>query len=291
MHYIINGLIVVFALGVCALMLYSYRRQRQLAKAPLTLSVKIKLAACGVVAFISDTVGIGSFAVTIAICKYFKLAADEELPGLINTAQVIPGVFEAILFLQVIHVDMLTLEVLVIGACLGGILGGMVVSHFNQERTRIWMASAFILLALLILCNQFNLLPIGGNEALLRGWKLWAGFFGMIVCGFLPALGVGLFALVQVLLFLLGLSPLVAFPVMTTAGALQQPLTSSGFLLNHRVPIRRTIIVSLAGIVGVLITVPFVTHLSMYLLRWLLLAIVVYNATMMLRAYFRRLNT
>ena len=33
----------------------------------------------------------------------------------------------------------------------------------------------------------------------------------------------GLFALIEILLFFLGLSPLIAFPIMTTAGALQQP--------------------------------------------------------------------
>ncbi len=287
MKYIIDGLIILLSLSVCVLMLRLLAREKLEPKVPIPWGIKVKLFFCGIVAFISDTIGIGSFAVIIALTKYFSLMEDKLIPGTINTAQIIPGAIEAIIFLQVIHVDYLTLVVLIIGACIGGVIGGTTVSKLNQQRTQIWMATSFIALALLILANQLHLLPIGGHAIELRHWKLWVGFFGMIVCGFLPALGVGLFAVVEVLLFLLGLSPLVAFPIMTTAGALQQPLTSVGFLLNKRVPIRKTLIISLAGVIGVLITIPFITHLSLEMLRWLLLAIVVYNAVMLLRSFMR----
>lgn len=51
----------------------------------------------------------------------------------------------------------------------------------------------------------------------------------MVVCGALTSVGIGLFAMVQGVLFLMNVSPIVAFPIMTTAGAMQQPLTTLVF--------------------------------------------------------------
>lgn len=265
-------------------MIWSYRKLPREAHFFSSI-LQIKLIVTGILAFISDTIGIGSFAVMIALSKYWQLVKDKELPGLVNGAQIIPGAIEAVVFLQVIHVDMLTLITLVVGTCIGGVLGGFFVSRLNQRHIQVLMAGAFILMAVIIFLNQLQLLPIGGSATVLRGTKLGLGFLGMIVCGFVPALGVGLFALVQLLLFFLGLSPLIAFPIMTTAGALQQPLTTFTFAFNKAIPYKRMFVLSCAGVIGVLITVPLVTHLPLYFLRWLLFAIVGYNAVMMLRSY------
>lgn len=287
MKNIIISLILVVSLLVVLYMLFRLCQNKSERSVKLSLWDKVKLSACGIIAFVSDTVGIGSFAPTIAICKLFKLIPDEGIPGTVNSAQIIPGALEAILFLQVVHVDYLTLSVLVLGCCIGGVLGGMVVSKLKVERTQLLMAVSFVLMALVILANQLHWLPLGGQALVLSHWKLVIGFFGMIVCGFLPSLGVGLFAVVEILLFLLGLSPLVAFPIMTTAGALQQPLTGSAFIYHGKVPLKKMLIISLAGVLGVMITVPFVAHLSLEKLRWLLLAIVIYNAVTLGYSYYR----
>src|SRR3990167_7812365 len=286
MNFIISVIVIALTLIVFGTMIAFYFRDPN-HKETLPFLLKAKLFMAGGGGFFADTVGIGSFAVIIAFSKLWKLTHDKNLPGLVNGAQVLPGAIESIVFLKVIHVDPLTLIVLVVGACIGGIIGGLTVPKLNQKHIQMTMAVAFVSMAAIILLSQLQWLPIGGVETKLRGGHLWLGFFGMIICGFVPALGVGLFAIVEMLLFLLGLSPLIAFPIMTTAGALQQPLTTLTFTLNRAIPLKKVFIVSIAGVMGVLMAVPFITHLPLNLLRWLLFFIVGYNAFSMFRSYWR----
>ncbi len=75
----------------------------------------------------------------------------------------------------------------------------------------------------------------------------------MIICGALTSVGIGLFVMVQGVLFLLNVSPVVAFPIMMTAGAMQQPLTTLVFVQQNKIPLKKTLILSLAGCIGVLL--------------------------------------
>ena len=121
----------------------------------------------------------------------------------------------------------------------------------------------------------------------LHSWKLMIGIFAMVICGALTSVGIGLFAMVQGVLFLLNVSPLVAFPIMTTAGAMQQPLTTLVFLRQNKIPLKKTLILSLAGCVGVCITLPLFTHISISWLHTLLLGILIYNFLAIGRTYLR----
>lgn len=245
---------------------------------------KLMLAITGIVAFVFDAIGVGSFAINIAVCRTLRLVKDAEIPGFVNGAQIIPGAIEAVLFLGVLHVDPITLCVLVLGATLGGFLGGIFASKINTWLIRMIMIFAFILVICLLLGKLLHILPIGGDLLALFGWRLWAGFIGMFVSGFLVCFGVGLFALVQTVLFLLGMSPLVAFPIMTAAGAIQQPVTTFAFLLNNTVPLRKVLIVGGFGVIGVFIGFNIVTLLSAEQLQWLLIVVVGYNTISLIRA-------
>jgi uncharacterized membrane protein YfcA len=245
----------------------------------------LKLSISGVLAFISDTLGIGSFAVNIALAKLFNTFKDEELPAINNGAQVIPGTLESLLFMQMIQVDWLTLVTLVSGTCIGGILGGHIVSRLSKQAIQCAMIICFSLMLGLLLCNQFNLIPVDGTLTALRDWKLVAGFFAMIICGSLTSVGIGLFAMVQGVLFLMGVSPAVAFPIMTTAGAMQQPLTTLVFLKENKIPLKKTLILSLSGCIGVVMATPIVSQLSADWLHRLLILIMLYNLITIGRAY------
>lgn len=246
-----------------------------------------KLIGSGVVAFTADALGLGSFAVNIALAELLGTFHDEELPAMNNGAQVIPGTIESLFFMQIIDVDITTLVTLVGGACLGGLIGGGVVTHLSKQAIRLAMMTCFTLIIGLLLCEKFDLLPESGMLTALHSWKLLLGFGGMVVCGMLTSVGIGLFVLVQTLLFLLNVSPMVAFPIMTTAGAMQQPLTTLVFLQQDKIPLKKTLILSLAGCVGVLFVVLIFKHLTITWLHSLLLFIVAYNLYKISTAYFR----
>ncbi len=278
---IILLLLTVFCVGM---MFYKLKKQPAVSLSAMDYG---KLIVSGIIAFIADTLGMGSFAVNIALAKLLGTFHDDELPALNNGAQVIPGMIESLFFMQLIDVDMTTLVTLVVGTCIGGVIGGRVVSRLSKQSIRLAMIFSFALIIGLLLCRQLHVFPIGGDLVALHAWKLVIAFFGMIVCGMLTSVGIGLFVMVQAVLFLLGLSPLVAFPIMTTAGAMQQPLTTLAFLQQDKIPLKKTLILSLAGCVGVAFAMSIFSHLTITWLHSLLLLIVTYNLFAVSRSYMR----
>lgn len=286
MYFIV--IFLVIALSALCMLYMLYKLFKGHDQYPVQkLSQKVALACTGVISFVADTIGVGSFAVNIAIAKTFKLAKDIELPGFVNGAQIIPGAIEAVFFLGVLHVDFITLIVLVLGATLGGFVGGIFASRINATAIRLIMIFAFVGIILLLLGNLFNILPVGGDLMKLSGIKLVVGFIGMFFAGFLVCFGVGLFALVEAILFLLGMSPKVAFPIMTTAGAIQQPVTTFAFLMNNAIPLKKALIVGCFGIIGVFIGVNIVTMLSADGLHWLLVVVIGYNTISLIRSFMK----
>lgn len=276
--------ILIFSALCVAGMVYRLRQQPAVS---LSFLDYCKLIGSGIVAFIADTIGIGSFAVNVALAKMLGTFNDEELPAVNNGAQVIPGTFESFFFMQLVDVDLYTLVTLVLGTCIGGLVGGFVVSHLSKQAIRLAMLVCFLLIISLLLGHQLSLLPIGGDAHALYSWKLVLGFVGMIICGILTSVGVGLFAMVQGVLFLLNVSPLVAFPIMTTAGAMQQPLTTLVFLQQNKIPLKKTLILSLAGCLGVGIALLLFRHLTVTWLHSLLVVILIYNFIAIGRTYLQ----
>ena len=275
---------IIFLLSLVCVIAMFYKLKQQPATKLTTLDY-VKLIASGIIAFVADTLGVGSFAVNVALAKLLGTFPDDELPAVNNGAQVIPGVIESIFFMTLFDVDMTTLLTLVIGTCIGGIIGGAVVSHLSKQAIRLAMMCCFAALIILLVGHQLRVLPIGGDVVELHGYKLVIGFLAMILCGGLTSVGIGLFVMVQGVLFLLNVSPIVAFPIMTTAGAKQQPLTTLVFLQQGKIPLKKTLILSLAGCIGVLLTIKIFSHLTITWLHSLLLVILIYNLYAITRTY------
>lgn len=270
---------------ICAaVMLYQWKQQ---SSALISLKQKTQLLVSGFIAFVADTLGIGSFAVNIAMAKLLKTFDDDELPPMVNGAQIIPGALESLFFMKWVSVDIKTLVVLVLGTCIGGLLGGHVVSRLSKQSIRAMMIFCFSLIMFLLVSKEMNWLPVGGNLVALSSYRLFFGFIAMIICGALTSAGIGLFAMVQGVLFLLGVSPAVAFPIMTTAGAMQQPLTTLVFLKQRKIPLKKTMLVSMGGCLGVLFTIPIFSALSMNVLHQLLMGVLLYNIMMITKAYLK----
>ena len=287
-YLIINTLIVLFSLFCVGLMIKKLPSQPSQS---LTFREQFQLMTSGVISFFMDTIGVGSFVCNIALAKYFKSFKDEELPPMVNGAQVIPGAIEAFFFLGLIQVDGLTLITLITATCLGGILGASIVSKLNAQAIRLIMLIAFPTIIFLIMSNHFHWLPIGGDKTALQGHELLIGFIGLFFAGILTTAGVGLFALIQAVLFCLGMSPLVAFPIMTAAGAVQQPLSTTIFVLKNKVPLKKSLLISLYGVVGVLIAIPVITRMSTNKLHFLLVLVLAYNTVMMSISYLKHRRT
>lgn len=280
-------MLVILCLSFTCTMAMLYKFYNEPATPAIPRLEKFKLAITGLLAFISDTLGIGSFVVLIAMAKSLGTFEDKDLPAINNGAQLIPATLASLFFMKLIQVDLTTLLTLVIGTCIGGILGGKIVTRLNQQSIRLSMIFCFTCIIALLSCDQLGLLPRAGDATALHSWQLVLGFVAMILCGSLTSLGIGMFAMIQGVLFLMNISPAVAFPIMATAGAMQQPMITYFFLKKDKIPLKKAFFLSFFGCIGVLLGLPIVSHLNAKSLHLLLLSVMVYNVYTIARTYLQ----
>ena len=96
-------------------------------------------------------------------------------------------------------------------------------------------------------------------------------------------LGIGLYAPCMALVYALGLSPLVAFPVMMGSCAYLMPAASVKFIKAGAYNRKATLMNIIFGVIGVVIAAYLVTGLSIAMLTKVVIAVVLYTAIKLLR--------
>ena len=231
-----------------------------------------------------DTLGIGSFAPTTA---YFKLRArmpDEQIPGTLNTGQALPTMTQALIFIATVSVDLTTLISMIAAAVLGAWLGVGLVARLSRRAIQVGMGASLMCAAILFLASNLHWMPGGGEALGLHGTRLIIAVSVNFLLGALMMLGVGLYAPCLILVSLLGMSPLAAFPIMMGSCALLMPVGGARFVRSGRYNLGAALGLALGGIPGVLVAAYIVRSLPVVWLRWLVLAVVVYAALQMLRS-------
>lgn len=94
-------------------------------------------------------------------------------------------------------------------------------------------------------------------------------------------LGVGLYAPCLILVTLLGMNPLAAFPIMMGSCALLMPVGGARFIRSRRYNPAAALGLALGGVPGVLCAAFIVRSLSIEWLRWLVVIVVIYAAVLM----------
>jgi uncharacterized membrane protein YfcA len=97
-------------------------------------------------------------------------------------------------------------------------------------------------------------------------------------------LGVGLYAPCLILVSLLGMSPLAAFPIMMGSCGLLMPVGGARFIRTGRYNFSAALGLALGGIPGVLLAAYVVKSLPLYWLYWLVVIVVLYAALQMLNS-------
>jgi len=245
--------------------------------------------AIGFVTNFFDTLGIGSFAPTTAAFKAWKLVPDEVIPGTLNVGHALAAVTQAFIYIAIVEVRVTTLVALIGAAILGSWLGAGVVGHWSRRKVQIGMglallaAAAFFVLKNLDEMRGVPVIP-GGNALGLDGMLLYVGIVGNFVLGALMTLGIGLYAPCLIMISLLGMNPLSAFPIMMGSCAFLMPIASMRFLSLGRYSARAALGLTLGGIPAVLIAAFLVKSLPLTWVRWLVVIVVLYTSWTMLRS-------
>jgi uncharacterized membrane protein YfcA len=239
-------------------------------------------AAIGFFTNFLDTLGVGSFATTSALFKLCSLVPDEQIPGTLNVGHTLPTVTEAFIYVGLVQVDPITLVSLIVASSVGAWTGAGVVSGWPRRKVQLGMGGVLVLAALLMLMSLFHWGPGGGSAMGLTGPKLLIGILGNALLGALMTLGIGLYAPCMIMIYLLGMNPLAAFPIMMGSSAFLMPVGSARFIRSGSYNLKSALGLSIGGIPGVLIAAFLVKSLPLDAVRWLVIGVVLYTSGMML---------
>jgi uncharacterized membrane protein YfcA len=235
-----------------------------------------------------DVLGIGAFAPQTALLKFSKQTEDRLLPGTMNVSNTIPVLIQALVFITVVKVDALTLVLMLVSAAAGAILGVGVVAKLPEKTIRRVMGCALLVTAGFMLARNMAWIQGGGAAIGLYGSKLVIGVAVNFILGALMTVGIGLYAPCMALVFALGMSPQVAFPIMMGSCAFLMPPASIRFILEGAYNRKAAVGMAIPGIIAVLIAAFIVKSLPLDTLRWVVIVVILYTAVVMLRAGFKR---
>lgn len=237
----------------------------------------------GAVTNFFDTLGIGSYATTTAALRFRQSIRDVDLPGTLNAGHCLPVIAQALIFIATVNVGVVTLFAMIAAAVAGAWVGASIVSGLPVRTVRFGMAAALLVAACLFAMINLEILPGGGTATALSGWRLALAVTANAVFGVLCTIGIGLYAPCLITLSLLGMNPLAAFPIMMGSGALLMPIAGGRFLATGKVDQKIALGLTLGGIPGVLVAAYLVKSMPLSLLRWLVIAVVVYTAMQLLK--------
>lgn len=279
------GLAVVAVVQIAALA-QAARRQRIMLPRPIAGAIAVGI---GFVTNFFDTLGIGSFATTTAMYRFLRFVPDERIPGTLNVGHTLPTIVEAAIFIVIVAVSPATLVLLILASVVGAWVGAGFVSRLPRRSVQIGMGSALAVAAVLFIMmnlkgNQFGLT---GDALGLTGMRLWVGIFVSVCLGALMTIGIGLYAPCMIMVSLLGMNPIAAFPIMMGSCAFLMPVASLRFIRFNAFSLAAALGLTLGGIPGVWIAAHMVYHLPIVAVRWLVVAVVLYAAITMLRSAMR----
>jgi uncharacterized membrane protein YfcA len=166
----------------------------------------------------------------------------------------------------------------------GSWLGAGIASRLPRRAIQIGIGTGLLTAAFFMLMSQLGMFPSGGTALTLTPMKLMIALVVNFILGVLLMLGIGTYAPSLILFSLLGMDPRAAFPIMMSSGAMMAMVGGLRFMKAGRFDTRAALGLTLGGIPAVLIAGLLVRSLPLSVLRWMVVFVVVYAATMMLRS-------
>lgn len=276
--------LIVLAVWFCYVFIKDFLAHRS----ELENSSWLKTSIIGFVVNFFDVLGIGAFAPQTALLKFTQQTEDRLIPGTMNVANTVPVLFQALIFITVIEVDPITLILMLVSAAAGAVIGAGIVSRLSERKIRLTMGIALMVTAGFMLARMMNWIEGGGEAIGLTGLKLWVAVVVNFFLGAIMTAGVGLYAPCMALIFALGMSPKVAFPIMMGSCAFLMPPASVKFIKTKSYNRKAALAMAIPGSIAVLIAAFIVKSLPIETLQWIILAVILYTSGTMLFAAFRK---
>jgi len=277
----------VTTLAYLAILVAGFRRPAQASDVANPPAKAWALLLTGFVTNFFDTLGVGSYATTTSIFRQWRLVRDERIPGTLNVGHTLPTIVQAFIYTRLVPVDSKTLIIMILAAVLGAWLGAGVVARWPRQRIQIGMGTVLFAFVIILISKQLGIAPAGGTLLGLSGTKLAAAATANFALGALMTIGIGLYAPCMIVISLSGMNPTTAFPIMMGSCAFLMPIASARFVREKCFDRRATLGLLVGGVPAVLIAAFIVKQLPLYTVQWLVVVIVIYTATNLLRTAYR----
>jgi hypothetical protein len=235
-----------------------------------------------------DTLGIGSFAPTMAWLKFRKMVADRMIPCTMLVGHTPPAMAQGFIFLILLGVlvDPVLLVGCVVALLMGGLLGAPLVT-----RSRVWIVQLVVAVGLLMaaffyVLSNLDMMPGGGTASSLPLFLMIVAIVGNFMFGVLLNYGIGNYAPTLAMFSLMGMDPRLCFPIMAAGAGLAGAAASVRHINIGEIDLRVATGITLGGIPLVLVAAFLVKEMPIELLRWLVAVVVLYASAVMFRASF-----
>lgn len=104
------------------------------------------------------------------------------------------------------------------------------------------------------------------------------GVVANFILGALMTAGIGLYAPCMALVYLLGMSPLVAFPIMMGSCAYLMPVASIKFVREGAYNRKASLAITIFGVVGVYVAYKFISGIDLTILKWIVVGVMAYTS-------------
>jgi uncharacterized membrane protein YfcA len=248
------------------------------------LKLRVEPTIVGTFANFFDTLGIGSFAPTLAWMRFRRMVPDQRIPMTMLAGYTPPVFIQSIIFLILlgISVDLVLLLASAVAITAGAVIGAPIAARSPVRTVQLIVAGALLMAALFYSLSNLGLMPVGGNATGLPMPLTIIAVAASFIFGVLLNFGVGNYAPTLAMLSLMGMNPRLAFPIMAFGAALAGAAASSRLVKLADLYLRIVISLAVGSVPGVLVAAFIVKEMPLTLLRWLVVVVVTYAAISLL---------
>jgi uncharacterized membrane protein YfcA len=244
----------------------------------------------GAVTNFFDTLGIGSFAPTIAWMRFRRLTPDRLIPLTMVGGYILPAIVQALIFLVLlgVKVDPLLLLLCIVAMVIGGIVGVPVAARAPIRLIQGVVGLALLVAGFFYTLTNLGLMPPGGSATSLPPHWAIVAIAVHFILGVLVCFGVGNYAPTLAMLSLMGMDPRLAFPIMASAASFAGVATAARTIHLVQLDYRIVLGLALGAIPAVLVAAFIVKEMPTTMLRWLVVLVVTYAGGTLLLSAARR---
>jgi uncharacterized membrane protein YfcA len=276
--------LVIAALALSTQLISAAARNGQLRPNPEALAL-------GAVTNFFDTLGIGSFAPTIAWFRFRRMVEDRLIPLTMFIGYTVPAILQGVIFLILLgmKVDPWLLLSCVIALTAGGYLGVPLAARAPVRLIQAIVGVALLLAAFFYSLSNLGLMPVGGTAASLSLGFAIIAVLANFLFGLLLSFGVGNYAPTLAMLSLMGMDPRLAFPIMAAGAGFAGVAAGARCVRTVKLDWRIVLGLTLGAIPFVLLAALIVKEMPLTMLRWLVAAVVTYAGITLLVSASRKM--